>query len=191
MTSIHKLTGISEPVQCSDHEKEARLNKPSKNIEAIQHETINEIAFSCEELDLLEQASSLLKSKLHHGNALTSVNIVKEYCRFSFAHLEYEVFSVLLLNNKHELITTSSLFRGSISSATIYPREVLREVLKYNAAAVILTHNHPSASTEPSQTDIRITQELVNLLKLVDVQVLDHIIVGLDDCSSFAELGLV
>jgi DNA repair protein RadC len=98
---------------------------------------------------------------------------------------------VLFLNNNHELITSVELFRGSVNTAYVYPREVLKEVLKYNAVAVVFAHNHPSSNTTPSQADIDITQKLIKLLKLVDVKVLDHIIVGLGGCSSFAELGLV
>jgi DNA repair protein RadC len=133
----------------------------------------------------------LIKSKLRHNKALTSPNEVKDFCRYSYAHLEHEVFGILFLNSNHELITSVELFRGSVNCAYIYPREVLKEVLKYNASAVIFAHNHPSSNTTPSQADIDITQKLIKLLKLVDVKVLDHIIVGLGGCSSFAELGLL
>ena len=96
----------------------------------------------------------------------------------------------MFLDNQHQLIEFEELFFGTIDAASIYPREVVKAALNYNAAAVVFAHNHPSGIAEPSQADRRITQRLVDALKLVDIRVLDHIVVG-EDCVSFAEKGWV
>lgn len=98
------------------------------------------------------------------------------------------MFSILLLDSQHRLIEYRELFFGTIDAAPIYPREVVKLVLEFNAAAVILAHNHPSGVAEPSQADRRITERLTEALKMIDVRVLDHIIIG-ESCVSFAERG--
>ena len=98
---------------------------------------------------------------------------------------------MLFLDNQHRLITFSEMFRGTISSATVYPREVAKEALLVNAAAVIFTHNHPSGMSEPSGADLSITKHLCDAMKLLDIRVIDHIVVGADDAVSFAERGLL
>ncbi|MCG8054930.1 MAG: DNA repair protein RadC [Candidatus Thiodiazotropha taylori] len=114
---------------------------------------------------------------------------VKQYCRLNLAHLEHEVFAILLLDQKHRLISFETLFRGTIDGASVYPREVAKIVLQANAAAVILSHNHPSGIAEPSRADLAITQRLIEVLRLLEVRVLDHIIVGADYAYSFAQHG--
>jgi DNA repair protein RadC len=114
---------------------------------------------------------------------------VKQYCRLKLAHLEHEVFSVLLLDNQHRLIRYDPLFRGTIDGASVHPREVAKISLLSNAAAVIFTHNHPSGIAKPSQADFSITNRLIDALRLIEIRVLDHIIVGMDSAYSFAEHG--
>lgn len=121
----------------------------------------------------------------------TSPDRVKQYCQLNLAHLEHEVFGVLLLDNQYQLIKFIEMFRGTIDSASVYPREVAKEVLLSNAAAVIFTHNHPSGLAQPSDADKRITDRLIEALKLFDVRTLDHIIVSHNDTYSFAEHGLL
>jgi DNA repair protein RadC len=104
--------------------------------------------------------------------------------------LEHEVFACLFLDNRHRVIEYQELFRGTIDGASVHPREVVREAMRTNAAAVIFAHNHPSGVAEPSQSDLRITQRLKDALALVDVRVLDHFIVG-SGIVSFAERGLL
>lgn len=104
---------------------------------------------------------------------------------------EHEVFSALFLDAKHRLIQYVEMFRGTIDSASVYPREVVKEALRLNAAAVIFAHNHPSGNPEPSQADKVLTQRLKEALALVDVRSLDHIIVAGQSTVSFAELGLL
>jgi DNA repair protein RadC len=103
----------------------------------------------------------------------------------------FEVFCCLFLDNRHRLIAFDELFRGTIDGASVHPREVVRQALQRNAAAVILAHNHPSGVAEPSQADELITHRLKDALALVDIRVLDHLIVGDSRCTSFAERGLL
>jgi DNA repair protein RadC len=102
-----------------------------------------------------------------------------------------EVFGALFLDSQHRLIAFRELFLGTIDSAAVHPREVLRETLALNAAAVIFVHNHPSGVAEPSNSDVRITERLRNALQLIDVRVLDHIVVSGDAAVSMAERGLL
>jgi DNA repair protein RadC len=117
--------------------------------------------------------------------------LVRDYLNLRLKGMEYEVFAVVLLNNKHVPIKYLELFRGTIDGASVHPREVVKEALAANAAAVILAHNHPSGCSEPSMADQRITQRLREALALVDVRVLDHLIVGSGEAVSFAERGLL
>ena len=105
--------------------------------------------------------------------------------------LPYEVFCALFLDNRHRLIACDELFRGTIDGASVHPREVVRQALARNAAAVILAHNHPSGVAEPSQADELITLRLKDALGLVDIRVLDHLIVGDNRCVSLAERGVL
>ncbi len=121
----------------------------------------------------------------------TSPESVKQFCRLHLGHLEHEVFGVLLLDNQHQLIKFVEMFRGTIDGASVYPREVAKEVLLSNAAAVIYTHNHPSGTATPSEADRHITSRLIEALKLLDVRTLDHIVVSHKETYSFAEAGLL
>ena len=103
---------------------------------------------------------------------------------------EHEVFYALWLDSKHQVLKAQELFRGTVDGASVYPREVIKEGLSCNAAAVIFAHNHPSGVTEPSQADIQITKRLKEALALVDIRLLDHLVVGAD-VTSMAERGLL
>ena len=107
------------------------------------------------------------------------------------AGFEHEVFAVLFLDTQHRLIEYAEMFRGTIDSASVYPRELVKEALRLNAAAVIVSHNHPSGNPEPSRADEVLTQRLKEALALVDVRTLDHIIVAGGSTISFAERGLI
>ena len=116
---------------------------------------------------------------------------VRKYLSAKLADFEHEVFAVLFLDTQHRLIEYSELFRGTIDSASVYPRELVKEALRLNAAAVIVSHNHPSGNPEPSRADEVLTQRLKEALALVDVRTLDHIIVAGGSTISFAERGLI
>ena len=103
----------------------------------------------------------------------------------------YEVFACLFLDQRHRVLAFEELFRGSIDGASVHPREIVRQALHYNAAALIFAHNHPSGVAEASQADELITRRLRDALALVDIRVLDHLIVGDNNCLSFAERGLL
>lgn len=102
-----------------------------------------------------------------------------------------EVFSMLMLDSQHQLIAYREMFQGTINSAAVYPRELVKQAMEDNAAAVILAHNHPSGRAEPSQSDINITQKIKQALALVDVTVLDHFVIGDGTAVSFAQRGLL
>ncbi|EJY4612585.1 DNA repair protein RadC [Vibrio vulnificus] len=140
------------------------------------------------EHQILEKAVEILESRLVSGDVFTRPMDTKTFLRCKLGEYEREVFGVMLLNNQHQLIEFNELFFGTVDSASVYPREVVKLVLERNASAVIFAHNHPSGDATPSQADRRITERLKDALALVDVRVLDHIVVG-SDCVSFAERG--
>ena len=139
---------------------------------------------------VVEMSKRYLEEKLERGEVMSNASTVKNYLKARLQQYPFEVFSCLFLDNKHRVIQYEELFRGTIDSASVHPREVVRRVLHHNAAAVILAHNHPSGIAEPSQSDKQITNKLVQALELIDVRVLDHLIVG-DEVVSFAERGLM
>ena len=136
-------------------------------------------------------ASRHLHERLSRGAAMTDVESVKNYLRAKIKNPARELFHILFLDSQHQLIASETLFSGTLSSASIYPREILRRVLELNANAVILAHNHPSGVAEPSAADMRITKDIGKLLNLIDVSLLDHMIVGDTKVLSFAERGLL
>ncbi len=139
---------------------------------------------------ILEMAKRHLGEALKRDNALNSPAQTRHYLQSVMRDYEHEVFGCLMLDNKHRVIIFRELFKGSISSASVYPREVVKQALADNAAAVILAHNHPSGIAEPSQSDIHITKRLTQALELVDIRVLDHLIIG-DEVVCFSERGLI
>ncbi|MBE3866747.1 hypothetical protein HJ169_21915 [Vibrio parahaemolyticus] len=150
--------------------------------------------FTEHEQAVLDEAAAILKNKLTQISdkaIFESPEVVREYCRFSLVSHEREVFGVLLLDNMHRLIDSYELFYGSVSSAEVYPREVVKLVLSQNASAVIFYHNHPSHSLEPSSADKRLTRKLTDALALIDVRVLDHFIVTVGGCTAFSDLGFI
>jgi DNA repair protein RadC len=125
------------------------------------------------------------------GPALESPAATRTFLVAQLRDRPYEVFCCLFLDNRHRLVAYEELFRGTIDGASVHPREVVRHALHYNAAAVILAHNHPSGVAEPSQADELITLRLKDALGLVDIRVLDHLIVGDSRCVSLAERGVL
>jgi DNA repair protein RadC len=142
------------------------------------------------ENQILDAAAEILACKYVRKDAFTSSQATKDFLRFKLANKEHEIFAVMLLDNQHQMIDFVELFRGTIDASAVYPREVVKTVLLENAAAVILTHNHPSGLNSPSIADKNITKRLQEALALIDVRVLDHIIIG-EGTYSFAENGLL
>ncbi|EJB5018632.1 DNA repair protein RadC [Salmonella enterica] len=138
----------------------------------------------------IQRAVSLLDKHLRQpGVSFLSATETRDWLRLKMAGLEREEFMVLFLNNQHQLLACETLFTGTINHTEVYPREIVKAALRYNAAAVILAHNHPSGTAEPSRADRLITSNLQNTLLLVDVRILDHFIIGHREIVSFAEWG--
>lgn len=140
---------------------------------------------------VLEMARRHLAEQLRRDSALESPQAVRDFLKARLRHEAHEVFACLFLDGRHRVLAFEVLFHGSIDSASVYPRQVVKRALAHNAAALILSHNHPSGITEPSQSDRRLTQRLKDALALVDVRVLDHFIVGDGEPLSMAEMGWV
>lgn len=140
---------------------------------------------------VLEMSRRHLESTLSRRDAFTDSNTTQLYLKQRLRAYPFEVFACLYLDNRHRLLHFEELFRGTIDSASVYPREIVKQALYHNAAAVILAHNHPSGVAEPSQADIQITKRIQSALQLVDIRVLDHIIVGDGETTSLAQLGHV
>lgn len=140
--------------------------------------------------EITSSAAAYLVRDLVDKPVLRSPDEVRQFLRFRFANLDYEVFAVLLLDNRHRLIDYIELFRGTIDGCSVHPREVVKEALERSAAACIFTHGHPSGDAEPSLADEQITRRLKSALGLVDIRVLDHLVVG-TDIVSMAERGLI
>jgi len=141
--------------------------------------------------EILSGARQVLANRVRKGAVLTSPQMTRDYLSVRMGCREHEVFAVLFLDNRHRLIECVELFRGTIDGANVHPREVVKEALARNAAAVILAHNHPSGVAEPSHADELITRRLREALSLVEIRVLDHLIVAADLVTSFAERGLL
>jgi DNA repair protein RadC len=138
---------------------------------------------------VLELARRTTKEELSTGAAFTTSAAVRNYLHMRLANLPYESFTVVFLDVRHCLISCEELFRGTLTRAYVYPREVVRSALRHNAAAVILAHNHPSGVAKPSPHDHELTQLLSNALGLMEVRVLDHLILAGSRFYSFAEHG--
>lgn len=141
--------------------------------------------------DTITAALAILADRLSIGPVFDSPQGVKDYCRLKLGALEHEEFGVLFLSTRHQLIAFESMFRGTLSQTSVYPREVVKRALALNAGAVILTHNHPSGAVEPSRADEHLTHSLKAALALIDVRVLDHVVVSAKGAASFAERGLL
>ncbi len=144
-----------------------------------------------EQTSLVSIALRLLEHKHQPGTCLTSPAETCKYLRLYLGERRVEVFGCIFLDNRNRVIATEELFHGTIDGASIYPRGVVERTLSFNAAAVIIFHNHPSGVVEPSQADIAITKRLKDALGMIDVRVLDHYIIGATATMSFAERGLI
>jgi DNA repair protein RadC len=140
---------------------------------------------------LIDAALKILAEQFVRGELLESPTATRKYLALRFSSLEHEVFCCLFLDNRHRLIACDELFRGTIDGASVHPREVVKRALAHNAAAVILSHNHPSGVAEPSQADELITLRLKDALGVVDIRVLDHLIVAGAKVVSLAERGIL
>lgn len=140
---------------------------------------------------VMELARRSLSRQLEQRPVFDAPQRVKDFLRMQLGHLGHEVFAVLFLDAQHHLIKLEEMFRGTLTQTSVYPREVVKRALELRSGAVILAHNHPSGVAEPSRADEFLTQTLQSALRLVDVRVLDHLVIGQSDVVSFAERGLL
>ena len=140
---------------------------------------------------LPELARRYFESALEPGDKIRSPADTEAFLQARIRHLGHEVFCCLFLDNRHRVLRFDEMFRGTIDGTSVYPREVVKEALAINAAAVILAHNHPSGVAEPSQADERITRRLKSALALVDIRLLDHLVIGDGQATSMASRGLL
>jgi DNA repair protein RadC len=140
---------------------------------------------------LPELARRYFDESLPCGEAIRSPSDTEAFLKARLGHLPHEVFCCVFLDNRHRVLRFDELFRGTIDGTSVYPREVVKEALAVNAAAVILAHNHPSGVAEPSQADERITRRLKSALELVDIRLLDHLIIGDGRATSLASRGIL
>lgn len=140
---------------------------------------------------LPELARRYFAASLPAGEAIRSPADTETYLQAQLRHLPHETFCCLFLDNRHRVLRFDPMFRGTIDGTSVYPREVVKEALAVNAAAVILAHNHPSGVAEPSQADERITRRLKAALDLVDIRLLDHLIIGDGRATSMVARGLL
>lgn len=140
-------------------------------------------------LAVLEIARRATAATLSDKPVFDSPDIVKDFLRLNLAERTHEVFCVMYLDAQYRLIRFEELFRGTLTQASVYPREVVKQALTNNAAAVILAHNHPSGVPQPSQADKHLTKEIQSALQLVDIKVLDHMVIAREGLISMAERG--
>jgi DNA repair protein RadC len=140
---------------------------------------------------IMELARRAMAEQLQQRQAFESPHAVTQFLQMHLAHHPREVFAVMFLDAQHRLLHFQEMFQGTLSQASVYPREVVKRALEVGAAAVVLAHNHPSGSVEPSRADERLTLSLQSALQLVDVRVLDHIIVAPGQACSLAQRGVL
>jgi DNA repair protein RadC len=137
----------------------------------------------------LELSRRYLRARLERTSPISDPSVASAYLSAQFRHLSREVFGCLFLDTRHQVIAFETLFLGTLDAATVHPREVVRRALELNAGAVILAHNHPSGVAEPSQADRALTRRLTEALALIDVRIIDHVVIGDGETTSFAERG--
>jgi DNA repair protein RadC len=147
------------------------------------------IKYSEYEQQAINVALEAIQSRLKTSNIYSSPSDVSSFLKINLAAEPDEWFAVMFLTSQHQLIAFEKLFRGTINSSSVHIRVIARQALEWNAAAVVLAHNHPSGISEPSRADRAITDRIKDALQVFDVTVLDHFVVTADETCSFAELG--
>ena len=151
--------------------------------------SVNKTGLSDDEI--VRHALNILNARMLKMDFITSPDVTMDYLKLHYANHTSEVFTLTLLDNRHGVIACVDLFHGTIDGCSVHPREIVKCALTHNAAAVILSHNHPSGNPDPSNADKQLTKRLTDALALIDVRVLDHIVIGGADSFSFAEHGLI
>ncbi|HSW69697.1 MAG TPA: DNA repair protein RadC [Gammaproteobacteria bacterium] len=166
-----------------------------KLLQSYPHEIYSQRGLGKAKYALLQAALELgrrfLDSEIQIGEALLDSHLTRRFLTNQMKNHSQEVFACLFLDNHNRLIYFEELFRGTLTEASVYPREVVKRALRHNAAKVIFAHNHPSGNATPSQADQELTQQLKKALALIDTIVVDHFVIGQNETVSFAELGLI
>ena len=139
----------------------------------------------------LEMPRRFLQAGMEKGESMSDPEITRQFLQIQLRGYTREVFACLFRENQHRLIKYEELFLGTIDGASVHPREVVKKVLEFNAAAVIFAHNHPSGVSDPSQADEGMTERLCSALRILEIWVLDHLVEGDTEITSFAERGLL
>ena len=154
-------------------------------------ESLSDISVQNEDW-IVQQALVLLERRVFKaGPRLERPAAVRDYLRLKLVAEPNEIFVVVFMNSMHDVLAVEPMFHGTINATSVYPRVVLQRALQLNAAAVIFAHQHPSGTTEPSNADRLLTEQLKTALALIDVRVLDHFVIGQGAPYSFAESGLL
>lgn len=190
LTLNHEAQASTSIARRENYPVGVSLSPRAFSIQLPRRNTMNNFAYKTED-EVIDAAMHIMESKMVAGESFTSTYLTSKYFQLRLGSLEREVFSVMFLNTNHQLIATEDVFFGTIDGASVYPREVVKLAMQYNAAACVFSHNHPSGIVEPSEADKRITTRLVEALGLVGVRALDHIIVSRSQSMSFAERGLI
>jgi len=140
---------------------------------------------------IAELARRYYVSQMHEDDSLLSPDQALTFLQSQLSEEEREIFMVIFLDNQHRVIHHCRLFSGTLNSVEVHPREIVREAVKVNAAAVILAHNHPSGRAEPSKADKEVTQRIIKCCQFMDIRVVDHLIIGRGEYVSFAEHGWI
>ena len=179
---LNPSSEAAQPLVCSDNAVVAYLPVPAtardgrlRHVLAAAHELLTRIAAEA----------------IRGRSLIDSPTVMKDFLRVYFAGAERETFVVVFLDASHRVIEVEELFTGTLSQTEVHPREIVKRVLSHNAHAVILAHNHPSGSQEPSRADLLLTEKIVEALRLIDVRVLDHLIVAGDHTCSLAAKGMM
>jgi DNA repair protein RadC len=190
----HSVTRARRPTRASDHihRGQRTFKSPPSPSPVDTTLTVRGVRGRCQPAtadQILAAARQVIDRKMQRGAEFTSPALVAEYLHTKLAGFDHEVFAILALDTRHRLIQYVEMFHGTIDGASVYSREVVKEALLLNAAAVIFAHNHPSGNPEPSADDRALTLRLKEALELIDVRTLDHVIVGGRTAVSLAERG--
>lgn len=149
------------------------------------------LAKYCQLKAIAELARRYYHTRMQEESPSLTPQLAREFLQSQLTDEQREIFMVIFLNNQHQVIKHSKLFHGTLRQVDIHPREIVREAIKVNAAALILAHNHPSGNPEPSSADRIVTSQIIHCCQMVDIQILDHFIIGRGNYVSFAERGWI
>jgi len=138
---------------------------------------------------VIKSALTILRSRMHNGKIFNCAESVADYLMLELGEQEREIFRCLFLDSQLHLIADENMFYGSIRSSYVHPREIVKRGLKLNASALIVAHNHPSGTSKPSDADRKLTKDIRSACDLVEINLLDHIVIGCGEMTSFAQLG--